>query len=70
MIHHVGEVGAYLGEGIRRAIVASALRADAGPDQPALILLRHDDLARSSRPRPGSGSTRCWTRPADPARCR
>jgi DNA-binding CsgD family transcriptional regulator len=43
----VAEVSSYLAEGIRRAIIATALRVGVGPDQPGLILLRADDSIES-----------------------
>lgn len=44
------EVSRYIGEGIRRAILVSALTAENGPDSPGLILLRGDDSVESITP--------------------
>ena len=46
----VAEVGGYIAEGIRRAILATALAADGEPDPPGLILLRGDDSVESVTP--------------------
>jgi DNA-binding CsgD family transcriptional regulator len=46
----VAAVAGYIGEGIRRAILATALAADAGTDPPGLILLRGDDSVESMTP--------------------
>jgi len=43
----VVDVAGYIGEGIRRAILATALGADGEPDPPGLILLRGDDSVES-----------------------
>jgi DNA-binding CsgD family transcriptional regulator len=46
----VAAVGRYLGEGIRRAILATALAADGEPDPPGLILVRGDGSVESMTP--------------------
>ena len=46
----VADVGGYLGQGIRRAILATALAADGGPEPPGLILLRGDGSVETMTP--------------------
>lgn len=46
----VGDVGGYIGEGIRRAILTTALAADGGPEPPGLVLLRRDGSVESMTP--------------------
>jgi DNA-binding CsgD family transcriptional regulator len=46
----VADVAGYVGEGIRRAITATALRADEGPDQPGLVIVRSDGSVDSLTP--------------------
>lgn len=46
----VAELGGLIAEGIRRAILATALAADGQPDPPGLILLRGDDSVESVTP--------------------
>jgi DNA-binding CsgD family transcriptional regulator len=46
----VADVAAYLGEGIRRAIITTALRAGDGPDQPGLVMVRGDGSVESLTP--------------------
>ncbi len=46
----VADVSRYIGEGIRRAILVTALTTESGPDAPGLILLRGDDSVESMTP--------------------
>jgi DNA-binding CsgD family transcriptional regulator len=46
----VSDVSRYIGEGIRRAILVTALTAENGHDSPGLILLRGDDSVESITP--------------------
>lgn len=46
----IADVSRYIGEGIRRAIVVTALAASNGPDSPGLIILRGDDSVESMTP--------------------
>ena len=46
----VADVSRYIGEGIRRAILVTALTAENGHDSPGLILLRGDDSVESMTP--------------------
>jgi hypothetical protein len=46
----IADVSRYIGEGIRRAILVTALTAENGPDSPGLILLRGDDSVDSLTP--------------------
>lgn len=46
----VADVGRYIGEGIRRAILVTALTVGNGSDSPGLILLRGDDSVESMTP--------------------
>jgi len=46
----IADIGGYVGEGIRRAILTTALGGDAGTDPPGLILLREDDTVESLTP--------------------
>jgi hypothetical protein len=46
----VGDVGGYVAEGIRRAIIRTALAVDSEPDPPGLIILRGDDSVESLTP--------------------
>ncbi len=46
----IADVGGYVAEGIRRAILMTALAADDEPDPPGLIILRGDDTVESLTP--------------------
>jgi DNA-binding CsgD family transcriptional regulator len=46
----IAGVGGYLGQGIRRAILATALAADGDPEPPGLILLRGDGSVETMTP--------------------
>lgn len=46
----IADIGGYIAQGIRRAILTTALRADDGADPPGLILLREDDSVESLTP--------------------
>ena len=46
----VSEVGGYIAEGIRRAILTTAVAVDLEPDPPGLIILRGDDSVESLTP--------------------
>ena len=46
----IADIGGYVGEGIRRAILTTALGGDDGTDPPGLILLREDDSVESLTP--------------------
>ena len=46
----VADVSTYIGEGIRRAILVTALTTDTGPDSPGLILLRSDNSVERMTP--------------------
>jgi DNA-binding CsgD family transcriptional regulator len=51
----VAEVGGYIGEGIRRAVLATGLAVGNGHDSPGVIVLRGDDTLESMTP-----SARKW----------
>jgi len=46
----IADIGGYIAEGIRRAILTTALGGDDGTDPPGLILLREDDSVESLTP--------------------
>lgn len=46
----VAAVSGFLGEGIRRAVLVSALAAEYGPESPGLVILRGDDAVESMTP--------------------
>ena len=46
----IADVSRYIGEGIRKAILVTALTAENGPDSPGVILLRGDDSVESMTP--------------------
>jgi DNA-binding CsgD family transcriptional regulator len=46
----IADAGGYIAEGIRRAILTTALAADDGADPPGLILVREDDSVESLTP--------------------